>query len=225
VVDSCTENGVSAEGLQRILGIGSYETAWTWLHRFRRVMVLADREILSGMVEVDETLVGGKKSGKRGRGAEGKVLVAIAIEVKEFGVGRVRLSLIKDASRKSLNDFVKKQILHKSKVTTDGWKGYVDIKKMGYEHKVTNKTVLADGEEILPHVHRVASLLKRWLLGTPQSYMNTVHLQYYLDEFVFRHNRRKSKSRGLLFFTLIKQAMLSEPVTYKQISKSLKNQQ
>lgn len=219
------KNGVSAEGLQRILGIGSYETAWTWLHRFRRVMVLADREKLSGMVEVDETLVGGKKSGKRGRGAEGKVLVAIAIEVKEFGVGRVRLSLIKDASRKSLNDFVKKQILNKSKVTTDGWKGYVDIKKMGYEHKVTNKTVLADGEEILPHVHRVASLLKRWLLGTHQSYMNTVHLQYYLDEFVFRHNRRKSKSRGLLFFTLIKQAMLSEPVTYNQISKNLKNQQ
>lgn len=211
------KNGVSAKGLQRILGIGSYETAWTWLHKFRRIMVISDREKLSGLIEVDETLVGGKKKGKRGRGAEGKVLVAIALEVKDYGTGRVRLSLIPDASRKALNPFIKEQVFKSSTIITDGWKGYVDIKKMGYVHEISDETILSDGEEILPHVHRIASLLKRWLLGTHQSYMTKNHLQYYLDEFVFRHNRRKSKSRGLLFYTLIKQAMLNDPIEYSNL--------
>lgn len=211
------KNGVSAKGLQKILGIGSYETSWTWLQKFRRLMVLSDRDKLSGLIEIDETLVGGKKKGKRGRGAEGKVLVAIALEVKEFGTGRVRLSLIPDASRKSLNVFIKDQVFKKSKIITDGWKGYVDIKKMGYAHVVSNEVVLSDGSEILPHVHRIASLLKRWLLGTHQSYVTQNHLQYYLDEFVFRHNRRKSKSRGLLFYTLLNQAMSTNPITYNNL--------
>ncbi len=215
------KNGVSAKGLQRILGIGSYETAWVWLHKFRRVMILSDREKLSGLIEVDETLVGGKKSGKRGRGAEGKVLVVIAVEVKKFGTGRVRLSLIPDASRKPLNQFIKENICKNSSITTDGWKGYVDLKKMGYVHEISNETTLSDGEEVLPNVHRIASLLKRWLLGTHQSYMTKNHLQYYLDEFVFRHNRRKSKSRGLLFYSLIKQAVANKPIEYNGIVKAL----
>jgi len=215
------KNGVSATGLQHILGIGSYETAWTWLHKFRRIMVFSDREKLSGMIEVDETLLGGKKRGKRGRGAEGKVLVAIALEVKKYGTGRVRLSLISDASRKSLNPFIKEQIDKNSIITTDGWSGYVDIKKMGYAHEISNDTILSDGEEILPNVHRIAALLKRWLLGTHQSYMTKNHLQYYLDEFVFRHNRRKSKSRGLLFYALIKQAVTNKPIEYNEIVKPL----
>ena len=214
------KNGVSAKGLQRILGIGSYETAWVWLHKFRRIMVLSDREKLSGLIEVDETLVGGKKSGKRGRGAEGKVLVVIAVEVKKFGTGRVRLSLILDASRKPLNQFIKENICKNSSITTDGWKGYVDLKKMGYVHEISNETTLSDGEEVLPNVHRIASLLKRWLLGTHQSYMTKNHLQYYLDEFVFRHNRRKSKSRGLLFYSLIKQAVANKPIEYNGIVKA-----
>ena len=183
-------------------------------------MVLSDREKLSGLIEVDETLVGGKKSGKRGRGAEGKVLVVIAVEVKKFGTGRVRLSLILDASRKPLNQFIKENICKNSSITTDGWKGYVDLKKMGYVHEISNETTLSDGEEVLPNVHRIASLLKRWLLGTHQSYMTKNHLQYYLDEFVFRHNRRKSKSRGLLFYSLIKQAVANKPIEYNGIVKA-----
>jgi len=163
------KNGVSATGLQHILGIGSYETAWTWLHKFRRIMVFSDREKLSGMIEVDETLLGGKKGGKRGRGAEGKVLVAIALEVKKYGTGRVRLSLISDASRKSLNPFIKEQIDKNSMITTDGWSGYVDIKKMGYTHEISNDTISSDGEEILPNVHRIAALLKRANLDHEQN--------------------------------------------------------
>lgn len=215
------KNGVSAKGLQRILGIGSYETAWTWLHKFRRIMVLADREKLSGEIEIDETLVGGKKSGKRGRGAEGKVLVIIAIEVKEYGTGRVRLAIIPDASRKSLNQFIRDNIAKESTIKTDGWKGYVDVKKMGYVHKISQKTKLLEEEEILPNVHRIASLLKRWLLGTHHSYVTQNHLQYYLDEFVFRHNRRKSKSRGLLFYTLIKQAVVNKHIEYSKVIKPI----
>lgn len=214
-------NGVSAKGLQMILGIGSYETAWTWLHKFRRIMVISAREKLSGEIEVDETLVGAKKSGKRGRGAEGKTLVIIASEVKEYGAGRVRLAIIPDASRKSINLFIHENISKSSTIITDGWKGYVDLKKMGYVHKISEESVLSNSEEILPHVHRAAALLKRWLLGTHHSYVTMNHLQYYLDEFVFRYNRRKSKSRGLLFYTLLKQAILNNPIEYNEIVKPL----
>lgn len=206
------KNGVSAQGLQRVLGIGSYETAWGWLHKFRRLMVMSDREKLSGMVEIDETLVGGKRSGKRGRGAEGKTLVVMALEINNFGTGRVRLMEIPDATRQSLNAFIKANIEKGTTITTDGWKGYVDINKMGYKRIISDQTKLLDGEHILPHVHRIASLLKRWLLGTHQSYVTKNYLQYYLDEFVFRHNRRKSKSRGLLFYTLIQQAAKAKPI-------------
>ena len=211
--------GVSAQGLQRVLGIGSYETAWGWLHKFRRLIVMSDREKLSGMVEIDETLVGGKKSGKRGRGAEGKTLVVMALEINNFGTGRVRLMEIPDATRQSLNAFIKANIEKGTTITTDGWKGYVDINKMprlpadrGYKRIISDQTKLLDGEHILPHVHRIASLLKKWLLGTHQSYVTKNYLQYYLDEFVFRHNRRKSKSRGLLFYTLIQQAAKAKPI-------------
>ena len=215
------KNGVSAKGLQRILGIGSYETAWTWLHKFRRIMIISDREKLSGTLEVDETLVGGKKIGKRGRGAEGKSLVLMALEMKKYGTGRVRLAIVPDGSRKSINPFIRENIAKESTLTTDGWRGYVDINKMGYKHEISKDTILTEEEEILPNVHRIASLLKRWLLGTHQSYVAKNHLQYYLDEFVFRHNRRKSKSRGLLFYTLIKQAILNEPIEYNKVIKPL----
>lgn len=212
-------NGVSAKGLQAILGIGGYQTAWAWLHKFRRIMVLSDREKLSGIVEVDETLVGGKKPGKRGRGAGGKMLVIIAVEIKDFGTGRIRLSFLPDASRKSINLFLKDNITEGALVMTDGWKGYVDVKKMGFTHEVSHATIVADDEEILPNAHRVASLLKRWLLGTHQNYVEKKHLQYYLDEFVFRHNRRKAKSRGLLFFTLMKQVVKNKPNSYYDLVK------
>jgi len=211
------KNGVSAAGLQRVLGIGSYRTAWTWLHKFRRLMVFPSRDRLSEKVEVDETLVGGKKAGKRGRGAEGKTLVVIAIEIKEKGTGRVRMSIIPDASKKSLAKFITENIEKGSTLITDGWKGYTGISKKGYLQIIEDKAKMLEGEEILPNVHRIASLLKRWLLGTHQNYIGEQYLSYYLDEYTFRYNRRKSKSRGLLFQRLIEQGVMHEPIEYKLI--------
>jgi len=211
------KNGVSAVEIQRILGLGSYRTAWTWLHKFRRLMIFPGRDRLTGKVEVDETLVGGKKAGKRGRWAEGKSLVAIAIEVLEKGTGRVRMSLIPDASKKSLGKFITDNIETESILITDGWKGYSGISKKGYQHTIEDKVKMLDGEEILPNVHRIASLLKRWLLGTHQNYIGEQYLSYYLDEYTFRYNRRKSKSRRLLFQRLIEQGVLHVPVEYKLI--------
>lgn len=213
------KNGVSANGLLEILGMKSYSSAWNWLHKFRRIMVLPNREKLSGVVEVDETLVGGKKSGKRGRGAEGKTLIVIAVELKGKGAGRTRLSIIDSASRIQLNEVIRNNIERGSTVITDAWKGYVDVNQMKYKHVIENQTQNLEGEDLLPNVHRIASLLKRWLLGTHQSYLNKGYLEYYLDEFVFRFNRRKSGSRGKLFHTLIYQAMNHEPITFQNLKK------
>lgn len=213
------KNGVSAKGLQKVLGLGSYQTAWTWLHKFRRLMVLSGRSNLQGTVEVDEVLVGGKTPGKRGRGAEGKSLVAIAVEVKGRKTGRVRLAKIPDATSKSLKGFIEKNIDCSSTIITDEWPSYSNLEKMGYTHKIQKSIVKEAGEEILPNVHRIASLLKRWLLGTHQSYLNKNKLEYYLDEYVFRYNRRTSTSRGLLFTRLIEQAIVSTPVSYDKITK------
>ncbi|MBK5247636.1 MAG: IS1595 family transposase [Peptostreptococcaceae bacterium] len=213
------KNGVSAKGLQKILGLGSYQTAWTWLHKFRRLMVLSGRSKLHGMVEVDEAFVGGKISGKRGRGAEGKSLIAIAVEVIGRKTGRVRLEKIKDASSKSLKEFIEKNIEPSSTVITDGWPSYSELEQIGYNHKIQRAVVKEQDQEILPNVHRVVSLLKRWLLGTHQSYLNKNKLGYYLDEYVFRYNRRTSNSRGLLFMRLLEQAVIAEPVTYNEIIK------
>ena len=210
------KNGVSAKGLQKILGLGSYQTAWTWLHKFRRLMVLSGRSKLQGTVEVDEIFVGGKKSGQRGRGAEGKSLVAVAVELNGRKTGRMRLAKIPDASSKSLNEFIRKNIDVSSIVITDGWIGYNDLSQIGYTHKI-HKQLVKDDDEALPNVHRISSLLKRWLLGTHQSYLNKNKLEYYLDEYVFRYNRRTSTSRGLLFLRLIEQAVITDPVSYKEI--------
>ncbi len=211
------KNGVSAKGLQKILGLGSYRTSWTWLHKFRRLMVLSNRTKLHGIIEVDEVMIGGKATGKRGRGAEGKSLIAVAVEVKGRKTGRVRISKIPDASSKSLKEFIEKNIKQSSTIITDGWPSYNNLNNIGYEHKI-QKSVVKDGEEeVLPSVHRIASLLKRWLIGTHQSYLNKNKLGYYLDEYVFRYNRRTSTSRGLLFLRLIEQAVITNPVSYKEI--------
>lgn len=193
------KNGVSAKGLQTVLGLGSYKTSWTWLHKFRRLMVLSGRSKLKGIVEVDEVLIGGKKSGKRGRGEEGKILVAVAVEVKGRKTGRTRLSEIPDASSMSLNKFIEENVEKGSTIITDEWPSYNELKDIGYNHKTQKATKTDEDEEVLPNVHRIASLLKRWLLGTHQSYLNKNKLEYYLDEYVFRYNRRTSNSRGLLF--------------------------
>lgn len=211
------KNGVSAKGLQKILGLGSYRTSWTWLHKFRRLMVFSGRTKLQGTVEVDEVMIGGKTSGKRGRGAEGKSLIAVAVEVQGRKTGRVRMAKIPDASSDCLNTFIENNIEQSSTIVTDGWKSYNNLVNMGYLHKIQKAVINDEDEEVLPNVHRIASLLKRWLLGTHQSYLNKNKLEYYLDEYVFRYNRRTSTSRGLLFLRLIEQAVITEPVSYKKI--------
>jgi len=214
------KNGVSAVSVQNILGLKRYTTTWIWLQRFRRLMVLPGREKLSGVVEVDETLVGGKRSGKRGRGAEGKTLVIIAVELVEKHMGRVRLSTIEYADRICINKFIKDNIDIGSTIITDGWKGYTDLKKMKYKHITEDKKVKLNEEEITPNVHKIASLLKRWLLGTHQNFTSSENLNYYLDEYAFRYNRRRAKSRGYLFYVLLKQAVLHKPVSECEILKT-----
>jgi transposase-like protein len=208
-----TKNGASALGLQQLLGLGSYETAWTWLHKLRRAMVVPERDLLSGDVEVDETFVGGAEPGLSGGRARGKkALVVIGVECDGAGSGRVRLARIPDASSRSLHGFVKANIEPGAVLITDAWRGYASIEQAGYVHKpVSVRASTEDAAELLPRVHRVASLLKRWLLGTHQGAVRPAHLDYYLDEFTFRYNRRASRSRGLLFYRLIQQAVRTAP--------------
>jgi transposase-like protein len=207
----CQKQGVSALGLQSILGLGSYETAWLWLHKLRTAMVRPGRDRLSGTVEVDETLVGGAHSGKRGRGAEGKELVLVAVEKTEHGLGRVRLKHIPTASGVTLEKAVAELVEPGSTVRTDGWRGYKRLGEKGYIHKVLIHSEQELGEDPTPLVDRVASLLKRWLLGTHQGGQQFSHLHYYLDEFTFRFNRRTSRSRGMLFYRLVQQALEVRP--------------
>jgi transposase-like protein len=196
--------GANALGLQRVLSLGSYQTAWEWLHKLRRAMIRPDREMLSGIVHVDETYIGGKKGGKRGRGAAGKAVVAIAVEDKaENGIGRIRLAKLSDASASSLGAFLDRTVTHGSHIITDDWTGYTNTVD-NYLHEV-----LASEDLKLPHL--VASLLKRWLLGTYQGAARRSHLDYYLDEYTFRFNRRKSKFRGKLFYRLVQQALMVDP--------------
>jgi transposase-like protein len=210
------KHGVSALGLQKVLGMRRYETVWTWLHKLRAVMVRPGRERLSGTVEVDETYVGGVKTGKRGRGAEGKALVAIAVEDKGGEIGRIRLGRIADASADSLTAFISENAEAGSLIRTDGWKAYGSLPQSGFGHEVARKSAEV-GDDLLPLAHRVASLLKRWLLGTHQGAVHPSHLDYYLDEFTFRFNRRTSRSRGKLFYRLIQQATSAEPVTWRSL--------
>jgi len=211
------KNGVSALGLQRIMGIGSYRTAWAWLHKFRRVMVVPGRELLSGNIEVDEIFIGGVHKGKRGRGSLGKTLVAVAVELTGKRVGRIRLGIIPDASSASLHKFITDNIEKGSLIITDGWASYSQITKKGYSHDIQKQSASV-GDDPLPHVHMVASLLKRWLLGTHHGATKSTYLSYYLDEYTFRFNRRNSKSRGLLFMRILEQAVLQGPTFYAKIT-------
>jgi len=205
------KQGVSALGLQRVLGLGSYRTAWMWLHKLRRAMVRPGRERLTGTVEVDETYLGGPRPGKTGRGAAGKVLVVVAAQEKPEGIGRIRLRRVADASARSLTAAVEQMIEPGSLVRTDDWNGYAQLPRRGYLRDVIRQGGQV-GENLLPLANRVASLLKRWLLGTHHGAVRVSHLDYYLDEFTFRFNRRTSRSRGKLFFRLVQQAAMVAPV-------------
>lgn len=210
------KNGASALGLKRILGIGGYQTAWTWLHKLRRAMVRPGRDQLSGMVDVDETYIGGEKAGKRGRGAAGKDLVVIIAQHDGKGIGRIRFMHVSDASASSLDKAVLRSVKPGSTVRTDGWRGYNGLQSLGYEHQVVRPAGII-GEDLLPRCHRVASLLKRWLLGTHQGSVSSEHLCDYLNEFTFRFNRRTSQSRGKLFYRLVQQAVQVKPMPYAVI--------
>jgi transposase-like protein len=213
------KQGASALGLQRVLGLGSYTTAWAWLHKLRRAMVRPGRDRLGGTVEVDETYVGGLREGRPGRDPEGKALVAIAAQKDGRKIGRIRLARIADASALSLEGFIAQAVEAGSTVHTDGWDGYAGLTSRGYLHEIS----VLSGQpkdaavKLLPRVHLVAALLKRWLLGTHQGAVAATHLDYYLDEFTFRFNRRSSRSRGKLFFRLVEQAMAVEPAPFKKL--------
>lgn len=211
------KNGVSALGLQNALGLGSYHTAWEWLHKLRRAMVRPDRDKLSGVVEVNETFVGGESTGKRGRGTEGKALVLIAAEDTLAGIGRIRMSTITDASGDVLTRTIQQMIEVGSTIRTDGWTGYNGLTNLGYVHlPTTNHNVKED--DVVDKTHLVAALLKRWLIGTLHGAISHKNLPYYLDEFTFRFNRRTSRSRGKLFYRLIEQALTIDPVPAKSFT-------
>jgi transposase-like protein len=217
------KGGVSALGLQRSLEIGSYPTAWAMLHRLRAVLVRPGRDRLSGTVEVDETFIGGEEAGLPGGRAKGKKsLVGVAVEVRQpRGYGRCRMEILPDASAGSLRPFLTRHVEPGATVITDGWMGYHGIAGLGYAHvRRSQRAARARGEDpgkLLPGVHRVASLAKRWLLGTHQGSVEDAHLQSYLNEFCFRFNRRRSRSRGLVFYRVLELAVGHDPVRYRHL--------
>ena len=219
------KNGASALGLQRILGLGSYETAWTWLHKFRRAMVRPGRDRLAGRVEVDETYLGGPEEGVYGRGAQKKALIVVAAQEDGKGIGRIRMRRVKDASADSLHAFICDSVRPGSAVQTDGWRGYAGLEEKGYKHETTKVSRRKEAaSDLLPRVHRVVSLLKRWLMGTHQGAVSHEHLDYYLDEYAFRFNRRTSRHRGKLFYRLLQQAVQTEPAPYESMVKHVRCQ-
>ena len=217
------KDGISALSLKRTLEIGSYQTAWTMLHRLRAVLVRPGRDRLAGKVEVDETYIGGEEPGLRGGRAPGKkVLTGVAVEVREpKGMGRCRIAPLADASAASLHRFVMDHVEPGATLITDGWQGYSGIEKRGYVHdRRSQRAAQARGEEadtLLPAVHQVSSLAKRWLLGTHQGSAEQTHLASYLNEFVFRFNRRTSRSRGMVFFRVLELAVAHAPVRYQHL--------
>lgn len=218
-----SKEGVSAQSLQRTLQIGSYHTAWEMLHRLRSVLVRPDRERLAGWVEVDETYFGGAEPGLPGGRSKGKkVLTAVAVESDPVrGFGRCRLAPIPDASGSTLRAFITTYIEPGSTIVTDGWNSYRGATTAGYTHeRRSQRAAKARGEDpgaLLPGVHRVASLAKRWMLGTHQGAVSEAHLSSYLNEFEFRFNRRHARSRGLLFYRVLQLAVAHDPVRHRSL--------
>ena len=210
------KNGVSALGVQRVLGLGSYQTAWAWLHKLRRAMVRPGREPLTGTVEVDEAYWGAEEAGVVGRLTEDKALVIVAAECKgPRKIGRIRLAPIPDLKRVTLHGFIAANVAPGSVVVTDGLRAYGKL--AGYDHRPVLVVGGPRPTKDLPHVHTVISLAKRWLMGTHHGSISHKHLGYYLEEFTFRFNRRSSASRGKLFYRLAQQAVQIEPHPYKKL--------
>ena len=208
--------GASALGGMRVVGLGRYKTAWAWLPTLRRAMVRPGRDGLGGAVEVDEVYVGGEKPGRRGRGAAGKALVLILAQADGARIGRIRLARVADASAASLTGAITQCVVPGGQVLTDGWSGYAGLAAKGYHHAVVREQAIV-GANLLPRANRVAALLQRWLLGTHQGAVAHAYLEYYLDEFTFRFNRRTARSRGLLFYRLLQQAVQIPPHPYAKL--------
>jgi len=180
------KTGVSALGLQRVLGLGSYKTAWSWLHKLRRAMVRPGRDRLTGYVEVDEAYVGGVHPGRGGRQTDTKALVGVAVQLEGRRLGRIRLPPSAGCVRTVARGLHPRRGGVGSVLHTDGWAGDEALERHGYEHSVTVlQRHRKPPSELLPHVHPVVSLLTRWLLGTHQGAVTHEHLDYYLDEFRF----------------------------------------
>lgn len=211
------KNGVSALGLQHVLGLGSYKTAWALLHKLRRAMVRPGRDRLRGMVEVDEAYWGGHEVGVKGRLTHDKALIIVAAQADGQGIGRIRLRTIPDVERQTLHRFIAEAVEPGSTVRTDGWHAYRELAGYVHDRQVQRQT---QGEHLLPRVHRVVSLLKRWLLGTHQGAIGQEYLNDYLNEFTFRFNRRKSASRGKLFYRLAQQAVQVKPVPFDSLGRT-----
>ena len=209
------KSGVNAINLQDLLGF-SYVTAWSWLQKLRRCTIRKDREKLSGKVEVDEFYIGGQKPGKRGRGADGKRIVVGAVERKGCKIGRIRLQVIDDCSSDSLTAFISENVEDGSRVVTDGWKGY-SLDKNRFDHHQVFLSKSKDKYSALSGVHLVASLVKRLILGTFQGRVDSKYLQNYLDEYVFRFNRRTSRNVGKKFMRIVQQVVSSIDITCTQI--------
>lgn len=214
---STRKSGVNAVALQDLLGLGSYRTAWCWLQKLRTCTIFPDRQPLSGKVEADEFYLGGERSGKRGRGAEHKCKVAVAVERQGRQFGRARLQVVEDCSSAQLLPFVKSNVAAGSLVSTDGWKGYNGLEKEGFVHHKVLSAQSDDKESVLPGVHLVVSLVKRVILGTFQGRFDPAYLQRYLDEYVFRFNRRTSKSVGKRFWRIMQQAVCTPPLTNRRL--------
>ena len=211
------KNGASAQNLHDMLGLGSYETAWAWLHKLRRAMVRPERELLAGVVEVDESFVGGRAAGKRGASTD-KAPVMIAVENvgtqvnRKIQLGRVRLAVADSPGSKQLVDFARTTVAPGSLIRTDGARMFRVLANEGYTHEyISGYSSPEPGHVTLPGPHRVASLLKRWNAGTHHYRVEREHLPYYLDEFTFRFNRRRSAARGMLFYRLLQQSVDTDP--------------
>lgn len=214
-------SGVSALGLQRVLGLGSYQTAWALLQKLRRAMVPTSGK-LRGNVEVDESYVGGHEQGVGGRETYKKSIIAIAVErhgeEPNLTSGRVRIARIPNAGKDALMDFIRANVEPGSTIVSDAWGPYANSLKFGYKHRAFNISKSGkQAHEVLPCCHRVAALLKRWLLGTHQGSVQPSHLDYYLAEFTFRYNRRYSTHRGQLFRRLVEQAVTTGPQPYREL--------
>ncbi len=213
------KTGVSALGMQHTLGLGSYHSAWACLHKLRRAMVRPNREHLTTAVEVDDIFVGGRTH-VPGRTPGSKAVVVVAVEIRGEGMGRVRLKQIPEPTKEHLVHFVKEVVAPGAVVITDGWESYNGVARQGYIHqpRTIHKTGRT-GSQVLPRVHRVAALLKRWLLGVYQGRVSWDHLDHYLEEFAFRFNRRSSRHRGQLFYRLLQQAVAVEPHPYQVLKR------